>query len=366
MKKISLLLALCLMLSIFSGCGNAQPAETTTAPVTTEPTETTEEVTVPVTTLPEPEVIDFDLTLPEGFAASVVEDGYFAFASPNAPRDSSCITVEVLPMDESVLAMTAEDFEAANEIVPPETTEPAETEETEETEETTEPIETEPEQPTAFKLLDFQDTEVDGWPAILAEYSLTYSDYICHIYRYEVVVNYANYVFTFIDSTDANQWLDAYVESAETIDLILNVDDIELNYSHLTWYDLKGGLGLYAEDGLETQKASCFTACLGDRNVIILVMADDKVENNLTELTLSDYAELVSQTNDLDGFKKDSYGNLLTTFYSSDDNGLEYYNTIVVKETMDSFWVCQMACLANDQAAYAREFCLWASSIQGE
>ena len=36
---------------------------------------------------------------------------------------------------------------------------------------------------------------------------------------------------------------------------------------------------------------------------------------------------------------------------------------LCVKESQDSFCVCQIACLAEDQASYAREFSLWASSL---
>ena len=67
--------------------------------------------------------------------------------------------------------------------------------------------------------------------------------------------------------------------------------------------------------------------------------------------------------NDLKHFKWDTYGNLCTSFYSTDDNGMEYYNMICVKETEEDFWVCQMACAADDQAKYAKTFSLWAASV---
>lgn len=149
----------------------------------------------------------------------------------------------------------------------------------------------------------------------------------------------------------------------DTIDLILDTEGIELDYSGLEHYKLDCGLNLYAASGMETHKAEGFTACLGNRNVIILMMADDKAANNLTDLELEDYAEVLCQTNDLSGFKWDSYGNLSTSFFSSDDTGMEYYNVLFVKETEDDFWVCQMACSAENQAQYVRAFSLWASSI---
>lgn len=373
MKKLSLLLALCLMLSILAGCDRkpaettapsepSTPVETTTAP-TTLPTETT----VPPTE-PPAVVIDFSMVLPEGFEASVVEDALTVYASPNAPRDTSTVTVEKLAMNEAALAMTAAEFEAMFELAPAETepsetTEPAETAEPAETTEPPETTEPQPELPSRFRLYSMTTMEVDGWPALYCDYTLTYKDYTAHCYRFEVVVNYNNYVFTFTDTTDTNVWLDQYEECVPEIDLILDTEGIELDYSGLTKYDIPGGLTVFAQEGMEHHKAEGFTGCIGNRSVIILFMADNKESNNLTDMELEDYADLLCQTNELSHFKYDTYGNLCTSFYSTDETGMEYYNMITVKETSDSFWVVQMACSAENQAQYARPFSLWASSI---
>lgn len=373
MKKLSLLLALCLMLSILTGCAG-KPAETTApaetiAPVetTTAPTTLPTETTVPPTE-PPAVVIDFDMVLPEGFEAIVVEDALTVYASPNAPMDYSTVSVEKLAMNEAVLAMTKDEFEGMFELAPEET-EPVETtepEETTESAETTEPVETtepQPELPTEFHLYSMTQMEIDGWPALYCDYTLTYETYTAHTYRFEVVVNYNNYVFTFTDTTDTNVWLDEYEDCIPEIDLILDTEGIELDYSSLMRYNIPGGLSIYAENGMEHHKAEGFTGCLGNRSVIILFMADNKETNNLTEMTLDDYADLLCQTNELSHFKYDTYGNLCTSFYSTDETGMEYYNMITVKETTDSFWVVQMACSAENQAQYARAFSLWASSV---
>lgn len=366
MKKLSLLLALCLMLSILTGC-SGKPAETTLPPQTNAPAETTTapttlptETTVPPTE-PPAVVIDFDMVLPEGFEAIVVEDALTVYASPNAPMDNSTISVEKLAMNEAALTLSEGAFEALFELAPEET-EPVETTEPEETDpsETTEP---QPQLPTEFHLYSMTQMEIDGWPALYCDYALTYEGYTAHCYRFEVVVNYNNYVFTFTDTTDTNVWLDQYKECVPEIDLILDVEGIELDYSGLTKYDIPGGLTIFAEDGMESHKAEGFTGCIGSRSVIILFMADNKESNNLTEMELEDYADLLCQTNDLGNFKWDTYGNLSTHFYSTDETGMEYYNVITVKETTDAFWVVQMACSADNQAQYARPFSLWASSV---
>ncbi len=380
MKKISLMLALCLVVSICAGCGSApaettappQSSQTTTAPaettLATQPTET-EPLVIP-TEMPEPEVIDFALELPQGFEATVITDTITVFSSPNAPMDTSTITVEVLPMDESVLTMDKETFlgmfplvEPTEATEVPETSEPEETADPSEPQETTEPEETAPAGPEDLILYSMTTMEIDGWPALYCDYTLVYNDYSSHIYRFEVVVNYKNYVFTFADNTDHNVWLDNYETCVGDIDLILDVEGIELDYSGLTHYELDCGMSLYAEAGMEPMKAEGFSGCLGSRNVIILMMADDKETNNLTDMKMEDYAALLRQTNELDSFRWDVYGNLATTFYSVDEAGMEYYNMICLKESEGAFWVCQMACAAEDQVKYARAFALWASSL---
>lgn len=365
MKKISLLLVFCLMLTICAGCGNAQPDTTTTAPTETSvPVETTEatEETVAPTPPPEPVVLGFNLPVPEGFEATVITDERQVYESPGAPRDISSITVEVLPMDESVLAMTEEEFTALHEIAPPETTEPEETEQTGQTDPTAVTGQTEPPEPTEFKLRELSDAEIDGWPAQYAEYNLVYPDFVCRVMRYEVVVNYQNYVFTFTDATDDNEWLDSYEACVEDLDLVLDIDNVELNFTDLTRYDLGCGMSIHAADNMELHEAEGFDACLGHRKAIILLMADEKV-GNLTEMSVREYAQMLCQTNGLDPFEKDIYGNFLTTFTSTDEEGTQYYNMISIEETEDAFWVCQLTCKAEHQASYALEFARWASSL---
>lgn len=366
MKRICLLLALCLTLSICAGCGS-DPVETTTTPSTAAPIQTTAPTTAPTQTVPEPtdppepKVIDFALELPEGFEASVSQEGYYAYISPNAPRDTSCITVELTALDDSVLVMTNSDY--ANRIDPTRVPEPTDSTGSGETTPSEETAPSAENLPKDFRFTDFQDVEVDGWPGVVSAYTLVYEDYVSHVLRCEVVASDCNYVFTFTDDTAANVWNEAFHSCLDSVDLILDMEGIELDYSGLTLYDLKCGLQIYAENGMEHHDADGFTACIGSRNVIILVMADDKMSNNLTDMDLDGYAALLCRTNDLPQFKWDTYGNLCTGFYSTDSTGMEYYNTIFLKETADDFWVCQMACVAEEQARYAKAFSLWASSI---
>lgn len=340
MKKFSLLLALCLMLSICSGCGS-KPAETT-APLSPVPTLPNMEPPVETTPPTDPNAIDgkFTLDLPEGFEGGETENNRYEFLSPNAPEDHSSVTVELMALDESVLEMSTSEYKKRIDVT-----------------------KTGKSDAKRFKLIDLWKETVDGWPAMVSEYNLVYDDYISHIYRYEIVCRSMNYVFTFDDASDGNDWLDHFEDMIDSVKLLQTEGGMDLNFSEMRQYELDCGLNLFAESGLMEMEAHGFTACLGSRSCILLFMADNKEANNLTDFTLEDYAQLLKRNNDLRSFKTDQYNNLYTTFYTNDESGTGYFNMLFVKETADAFWVCQMACVTELQGTYERDFPLWASSI---
>lgn len=341
MKRFCLILAVCLLILSLTGCGSG--AEETTASTASEtsaepsvsetteaPTETTEATEPP--TEPPLVVIGYDMAFPEGFEPSVVQDDLTVYLSPNAPIDESTVTVAVQECDESVLAWDEDKFLAQQN------------------------------EETDLFVNDISTTEIDGFSAVFVDYTVIAESGYIRTLEYHVVATH-NYVFTFRDCTDDNDWLEAYGEAVDTINFLLENEGISLDYSSLEYYDLGCGIGMYALPGLQLQDAEGFTACLGSHDAIILVMQDNKEANDLVGLSLQDYADLVSQTNALDLFTQDNYGSLQTSFYSSDETGMQYYNLLTVKETEDSFWVIQYACSADNQATYARDFSLSCSSV---
>lgn len=341
MKKFRALLALCLAVLLCTGCGS-DPAPETTAPIDTTPIQTEP----PETTVPPTEPAGFDntrfaITLPDGYTESPGEDNRFCFVSPE--DDHSSVEVEIIPREEGVLTMSANNYRKRID-----TTKQAGSD------------------AIRFKLIDIWSDQVDGWPCVVSEYNLVYEDYITHIFRYEIVCRYVNFIFTFTDGSDDNVWLDRFVDCVRTIGLNPTEGSSGQTYDGLTEYVLGCGLRIFAEAGLTRHGAAGFTECLGSRNTIVLLMADDKQTNHLTQMDLYGYGQLLRSTNDLGEFREDMYGNLYTSFYSASADGTEYFNMIFLKETEDAFWVCQMACTAGMQDQYEPEFPLWASSIQAE
>lgn len=339
MKKICLLLAVCLMLGCIAGCGNdseeTQPS--TQLSETTSPTnEIPSEDTVPPTTEPPiPQVIGYEFDVPEKFVASISENDRMVYVSPNAPTDTSAIEVQISTRNEDILLLDSNAYMQMNQL----------------------------EENQEYHSIDVQLTQIDGIDALFVDYVIQDGGVYTHIYEYHVVGD-RNYMFRFSDSTDQNDWLELYEDAVDSIDMLTQDENVVLDYSHLEKYTLDCGINLYAGTGMQEQTASGFTACLGSREAIILLMRDNKEEHDLVGLSLQEYADLVSQANDLDQFTKDNYGNLHASFNSTDSSGVTYFNNLTVHETSDSFWVVQMTCTVENQPKYDREFALWATSVK--
>ena len=330
MKRICLLMAVCLLAVCFCGCGSSVDE---TQPVNTAPVDTQPPVVQEPTEPPVIEVTGYELSVPEGFEITAAEDAHTVYSSPNAPADGSVIEISIRARDLSVLELDEESFMAMY-----------------------------PEVEEFRRITEMTVTQVDGIPALFVDYTIKEGRVYTHIYEYHVAAD-ENYVFRFCDSTDNNDWLEMYGEAAAAINMLTVDEGIQLDYSGLERYTLDCGISLYAAPGMQKHDAPGFTECIGSRQAIILVMRDNKEERDLVGMSLQEYADLVSQANDLESFTQDNYGNLHVDFYSTDTEGVEYFNNLTVKETSDSFWVFQMTCTAENQTAFAREFTVWATSI---
>lgn len=350
MKKIKLTAVFILLLCTLCACGTqADPSTASSAEATvSEVTAESAAVYTPSPAAYGSGVVDFSLEPPASFTPSVEQDAFTFLVSPDAPMDTSSITVEKLSRDETALQRTEAEFQTliTGGAVPDQSQSPDA-----------------PGGSKGYELIVMQQSDVDGWPALVCEYDMAFTGFSSHILRYEIVANNANYVFTFTDNTENHSWTDSFIRSAKTIHLILDSEEIAVDYSDLTRYNLGNGLSIFAEAGMQHHKADGFTACIGNQNAIILLMADNKQANNLTELDAEGYADVLRQNNDLDEFQMNLYGNLYTHFYSTDEAGAEYYNMLCIAETPDDFLVLQFACTKENQSLYAKRFPLWASSI---
>lgn len=139
--------------------------------------------------------------------------------------------------------------------------------------------------------------------------------------------------------------------------------------SGLKTYDMGGGFSIDMDSGMEESTVEGYTYFYHSNTCAALVLKEDfsmftAAGVDLTTFSLEDYADMVCLANDLDGsFKKDSNGNLVTT-YSMDVNGQEFYYYVTVREGSDAYWLINFYCMNSQQDKYAPKFESWNNSIK--
>ena len=119
-----------------------------------------------------------------------------------------------------------------------------------------------------------------------------------------------------------------------------------------------------AEAGLESETVEGYTACLASYDVAIFFLEENKTELDLDGLTLEEYAELYEIYGIITGFEVDAYGNIASSFVSEGGDGEEYFYYVTVKETEESFWLVQSACLSAESESYVDVFAQWHATIE--
>lgn len=171
------------------------------------------------------------------------------------------------------------------------------------------------------------------------------------------------YVFTFLDTTENGSWEQAFLEAARSIRLLDPGEYITLEPQGLTQYTLSCGLTLQAEPGMQEVPGGGYAAVLQGDYCLLMVLEDPK-QNATAALSLEGYAKTVARIHGLEPFRENAYGNLATVYTThSQSTGLDYFYYLTVKETDESFFLCQMVCTAGEYRNYRDQFDIWATTI---
>ena len=340
MKKLRIFLILCLALAMLAGCGgNQDPTEPSTEPpteaATNPPTDPPTEPSTEPPTEPSVPVVGYHFTEPEGFIPVSATESLSILSSPDG--DGTNISIVVMPM-----ALTYDDLD-------------------EEAFLTGLGITGDNGQPAELELL--EKTTVDGYPALIAKFSMTTSGIDVNSTAYFVSAGNSTFIFIYSDATADGSWSDEFEASAATINILLEGEFLPVDTANLEQYDLDCGLMISAAPGLKKMDVEGFTACLTNEEVMILILEERKDDYGLYGLTLEDYAALYEEYGIITGFSYDLYGNLAATFTSEVDGGVEYFYYATVKNTGDSFWLIQMACLSDMAPSYVESFTQWGATI---
>ena len=342
MKKLSLLLVLCLLMSLLAACG-ADPAPTNPATVPTTPTTVpTEAATEPAETIPMLESTGYHVDMPEGFVLTGGEGMEMALSPNLLSGDASNIIFMTLPREEEILTADQESLKADLSAGFDE---------------------------GSLTLIKSERTEVDGYPALYLE--LTASAQGIAVYTTMIyVLGTDTYSFTFQDTTADRSWADAFAASVASINILApgeeapaeSVATEPVDLGELETYDLVD-LTIQAEPGMVSYPVDGYDACYMGTTTGITSLSESKTELGLTDWSLEHYADVVAQTYSLDAFVQDGNGNWNTSFTATGSDGVLYYYHATVREDNDNFYLIQIFCNEADSATMAPVIAQWASTL---
>ena len=124
-------------------------------------------------------------------------------------------------------------------------------------------------------------------------------------------------------------------------------------------YDLDCGFTIEGEKGLKDIGLDGYDAYYSNNKTGFLLLREYK---NGIEMTIDEYAELLTQVNGYDPMVKNEYG-MYTTNHTYTESGMTFWYYTTVHETEDAFLMLQFFCFEKDREDYEASFAKWSASL---
>lgn len=340
MKKLRVFLVMLLIAALLAACGG-EPAvtEPPTQEMTEAPTDPptdppTEPPTEPPTDPLEP-VTGYHFAEPDGFTAAASTELLSVMVGPDG--DGTSITIVTMPTGMDFSELTQENFDENLGIAADEGTQ--------------------------IELHAMEDTEIDGYPGCMLDYTMTSSGITARYSAYFVTDNASTYAFIYADATADGAWTDEFAASAATINMLVEGEVLSVDTTGLELYDLDCGLSMYAMPGLERFEDEELAAYLENEDAAVMIYQYNKSEYGLYGLSLDDFVSVFVDGEIITGFEKDPYGNTAAAFVDQGMDGNQYFYYMVGFNTADCFWVVECACNAEQAVSYVEPFAQWCATI---
>lgn len=172
-------------------------------------------------------------------------------------------------------------------------------------------------------------------------------------------------------STKESESIEASTEetSTETLASEESVAEEVDPYEGLTFYESEKGISLYMSEGFSENEVEGVLLSYNGPNSGVscqqeLFSALETVGYNGAEMTLEEYGQLILGAYQLDGeVLTDEYGNTYIR-YLQDIQGTSIVYYGYFNKGSESFWITNFMCIAAEEEKFAKDFPLWASSIQ--
>lgn len=159
-------------------------------------------------------------------------------------------------------------------------------------------------------------------------------------------------------------------EPAETYELIgvtpPEGEPLTVDTTDMKEYTLECGLSFFGPSGLKEEKTEAMAGYMKSAYHIVMVIREDKNGTVLENATAEEYGEMLSGSNGLTPFIRDSYGNLATTYTarSEKEGNEDFYYYVTVKEGADCFWLIQFVCpVSLSRGGGAEEMARWSATF---
>lgn len=158
------------------------------------------------------------------------------------------------------------------------------------------------------------------------------------------------------------QYADEYVEHFSAWSASLELKDTELKLPDIVekTYTLDSGLQFTGPDGMRAGQMEGFDAFWTDNLIGMAFLSEEKPDG----WTLEDYAEAVATANAFAPLTKNEKGALFTEYTWDNPDGGSYWYYVTVAETEENFWLCQFFGMDSVKDLYAPYLPAWSASVK--
>ena len=143
-----------------------------------------------------------------------------------------------------------------------------------------------------------------------------------------------------------------------------NDSPVEVNTANMTHYDLECGFSFYGPGNLKEQKTEAMAAYMDSGFFLVMVIEEPKAGTAVENMTVQEYADLLTSQNNLTPCTTDRYGSLATCYAADSITGeKDFFYYVTIKETAESFWLVQFVCPGETAEEHVDNMAQWSSTF---
>lgn len=145
----------------------------------------------------------------------------------------------------------------------------------------------------------------------------------------------------------------------------LDGEPLTVDTAGMKEYTMKCGLTFFGPSGLKEEETEAMAGYMKSSYHLVMVIREDKAGTVLENATAEEYAAMLANSNGLNPFLTDRYGNLATTYTAAgyEEASEDFFYYVTVKESADCFWLIQIVCPISLSEMSADEMAQWSATF---